>query len=92
MQKIVIQKGSKGEEILKKMLLSKEEAKKRMEKRMIPIEMMKIINKKTDEVFELNKGNLDKDSFRLGMMSMWYHLNLKPKDNDEGNKQEKSNS
>lgn len=56
-----------------------EENKKKLQERVTkllpPKEVMKEINNKTEEVFKMNNGNLDKESFRLGMMSMWIQLN-----------------
>jgi hypothetical protein len=57
------------------------EMKKRKEERMKnhfpPKEISDFINKKTEDTYTLNKGNLDTQSFRLGMYSMWHFLKKK---------------
>ena len=42
-----------------------------------PIEIRKYIEEFTNKTYQLNNGNLDKESFRLGMYSMWFYLNKK---------------
>lgn len=45
--------------------------------RMPPKEVLEWMRKKTDDTFEMNKGNLDKQSFFLGMMCMWNYCSIK---------------
>lgn len=48
---------------------------RQMKDRMPPKEVLEWMRKKTDDTFEINKGNLDKQSFFLGMMCMWNYKN-----------------
>jgi hypothetical protein len=72
--KITIKKGSKGHLFLQEMKKRKQERKEEMLKRMPPKEIMEYVNKHTADTFNLNKGKLDKESFKLGMLAMWLHL------------------
>lgn len=64
----------KKSEFFESLKKSQERVKARLKKMHPPKDVMKYINDKTDETFKINKGNLDKQSFKLGMVAMWIHL------------------
>jgi hypothetical protein len=76
MRRVIVKEGSKGAAFVREMRKRKEVLQQKMRERMPPKEVMKMINEKTAETYELNKANgtFDKDSFRLGMMAMWVEL------------------
>lgn len=69
-----------SKEFIEKMRNAKAESKKRLiEKYKIDEDVEQFMKDKVKETYEINKGNLDKSSFRLGMVTMYHHL--KNKDN-----------
>lgn len=80
MNRIIVKQGSKGHELVKKMQENKKLMQERQAKKMPPKEILDFVNTKTEDTFKLNKGNIDKQSFMLGMISMWAYLKNK---NDE---------
>ena len=74
MKKITIKEGSKASLVLKELAQEKEKRKKAMLDRMPPKEVTAYISKHTEETAKLNEGKLDKESFRLGMYAMCFHL------------------
>lgn len=54
-----------------------EESKKKMAEKMPPKEVLEWMRKKAEETAKMNGGTLDKNTFMLGMMAMWSHLNNK---------------
>lgn len=55
----------------KEMLERKKKLEEELNRSLPPRYVMDYINKKTEDTYTLNKGNLDKSSFRLGMYTMW---------------------
>lgn len=72
-------KGSKGEEFLKRLTERQEEFKKKVMESSPPQEIIEYIEVFAEKTNKLNNGSLDKQTFKLGMMAMWYHLNKKTK-------------
>jgi hypothetical protein len=80
-----VEQESTGSKIMNDLKESKRMLKERMIAKLPPIEIRKEIEEKVKSTYELNKGNLDKQSFRLGMYEMWNLLRRKNMLNIEQN-------
>jgi hypothetical protein len=63
-----------NKEMYTKLKESKERLRQRIKDNLPPEDVRKYIEEKTQATFKLNEGNLDKESFRLGMYAMWSYM------------------
>ena len=74
MKKIVLEPGSKGAKFIEELKKSKEESKERIAAMYPSKRIMELMKEKTQQTYDLNKGTLDKSTFQLGMMAMYFLL------------------
>lgn len=77
MEIIKIKEGTKAGKFIEELLQHQKEFKEKVKREVPSKEIHEHINKKTEDTYNCNGGNLDKESFKLGMYSMWYYLNKK---------------
>lgn len=76
--KIFLKEESQGAKMFKEIVAKKQERKKAiLEEYEMPDEIRNFIKEEVESTFKLNAGNLDKQSYRLGLSRMWFHLNKK---------------
>lgn len=62
--------------MLKETKAKRDELSKRIDERQPSKELLQWMNKRADEVVEMNGGRVNREDFMLGMLSMYYKLKI----------------